>query len=476
MTQSVIDRPKEEIKEVRFQMGPRQRMAWDALHDPSIDELLYGGAKGGGKSVFGCIWAFLAAWEVMKACEIGPSDYPVVVGFMGRKQSVDFSSTTLQTWKRVIPSDDYEILEQKKLIVIRKSVAIQYGGMDDSDTIKKFNSAEYAFYFVDQAEECSENDIAMLRGTLRLKVNGKSPAYHGLLTANPAICWLKSAFITNPQPRTRFIRALPTDNPFLDADYIERLRKAFAFNPPLLRAYLEGAWDGLDQAFVVIPNSDVQACVNNAFKLWNRTKKVTVVDIAEDGGDETVIYNLVNTKIESSEIYAHRDLMDSVGRIMANAKKNKSNLVCVDKVGMGAGVFSRLNEIYTGDKNMTVYGFDSRLAAPKGLNDETYANYRAYAWFKARDKFMAKEANIPDDPALIAQLSGVTWHFTAGDVMIIDAKEGKDGLKARLGGSPDRADAYVMGLDALDHADPISRIDQWDDADKSVREINPDTV
>jgi hypothetical protein len=474
MTTETMERPAAQFHEMRFQLTEKQRLAWDALHDPSIDEVLYGGAKGGGKTVFGCVWSFVRALEIIQTCAIEPqsNQYPPVVGFIGRKQSVDFTSTTLNTWKRLIPASEYEILQQQKLIVIQGAVAIQYGGMDDSDTVKKFNSAEYAYYFVDQAEECTEGDIALLRGTLRLKVNGINPGYKGLLTANPAICWLKPAFITNPQDRTRFIRALPSDNKFLAEGYVDRLKKAFAFNPPLLKAYLEGSWDGLDAAFVVIPSDDIERSVNNKFPAWNSTRRITVCDVSESGDDETVIYDMENASIIKEEIYSHRDLMDTVGRIMAHAKQNKSSLVCVDKVGLGAGVYSRLQEIYTTDKTMRVYGFDSRISAPGDLNSQTFKNYKTYAWFKAREMFKDRKCCIPDDPTLKSQLASVTYHFTAGDVLMIDAK---DDLKERMGGSPDRADAYVMGLDALDKADPITIRDPYRVRD-SKTSFKPDLV
>lgn len=452
---------------VHFQMSPRQLLAYQSLAQINIDELLYGGAKGGGKSVFGCEFSVLKTVEVIQQCNLKPSATPPVIGFMGRKQSVDFSSTTLETWKRFIPSDLYEHKPSEKLIIIGHTAALRYGGLDDSDTIKKFNSMELAFYFIDQAEECTENDIAMLRGTLRLKLNGVQPSYKGLLTANPAICWLKKAFITAPQPGTRFVRALPSDNPFIDAQaYVEQLKKAFSFNPALLNAYLYGSWEDLDSAFTVIPAAAVERCVDSGYSARGGEKRITVCDIAEDGSDETVIYDWINAKVrrDTIEIYSHRDLMDSCGRIQAHAKKNGSNLICIDKVGLGAGVYSRLNEIYGSseddeiEQKVTIYGFDGRISPPGQLNEMTFKNYKTYAWFKAREIFKASRVDIPDDPVLKAQLAGMTWKFTSGEVIMLDTNED---VKERLGQSPDRGTTVVMGLDALSRAAIIKPYDKY---------------
>lgn len=452
---------------VSFPMSAKQKLALIALRSPEIDELLYGGAKGGGKTVFGCEWCGIDAVEVIKTCGLQPTDKPPVVGFMGRKQSVDFTSTTLETWKRFMPADLYELKTSDKLIVINKTVAIRYGGLDDSDTIRKFNSAEYAFYFIDQAEECDENDIAMLRGTLRLKLNGIQPKYKGLLTANPALCWLKKAFISSPQPGTKFIQALPSDNPFIDSKaYVAQLKKAFSFNPALLNAYLYGSWDDLDSAFTVIPSPAIDKCIDSGYTNREGEKRITVCDIAEDGSDETVIYDFIGPKLrrDTVEIYSHRDLMDTTGRLQAHAKKNGSNLICIDKVGLGAGVYSRLNEIYGSsedekmEQKVSVYGFDGRISPPGPLNEMTFKNYKTYAWFKAREIIKEGRADIPDDQVLKSQLAGMTWKFTSGEVIMLDKNED---VRKRLGQSPDRATTLIMGLDALARAQVIKPYDKY---------------
>lgn len=484
-----LERPKH-----RITLSRRQMEALFALKSDSIDELLYGGAKGGGKSVFGCQWVYLQAKQLIKEFSLAPQPNPKlipIVGFMGRKQAVDFTGTTLNTWKREIPEAAYRLgsIEGRiNVIVIEETVAIQYGGMDDSDTIKKFNSAEFAFYFVDQAEECSEVDVGMLRGALRLKIKDsktgqfRAPAYKGLLTANPAICWLKAAFITTPQPRTKFIQALPTDNPFLPESYLPQLRKAYGFKPELLRAYLEGSWEELDSAFVVIPYSDVEKNVSNEQYDKRVTKRITVCDISGQGDDETVIYDMVNTKIDAQEIYSHRSTMDTVGRIQAHATKNKSNLICIDVVGMGQGPYDRLCEVYADHPNMTVYAFDGRLTAPapkmqpgqpKALIQRTYKNFKTYAWFRAAEKFAERLCDIPDDTILKSQLSSVTWHYTSDEVIALDSKED---LREKLKHSPDRAETYVMGLEALDHADPIRKVDAYTNDKPAYRNLRPDAL
>ena len=223
----------------------KQTLAWDALRRETIKEVLYGGAKGGGKSVFGCLWCYGKAMEIIKACDIGPRKHPIPIGFMGRKRGVDFTNTTLETWKRFIPEHMYEIKGKPAEIIIADRVKILTGGLDNSDLINKFNSAEYAFFFLDQAEEIDAAQIGELRATFRLIINDKKIPGKGLFTANPAPSFLKDEFILNPTPDRVFIQALPTDNNHLGPEYIDVLKDSFKNRPELLKAYLEGSWDSL---------------------------------------------------------------------------------------------------------------------------------------------------------------------------------------------------------------------------------------
>ena len=462
MTQAVAEQQDTaQANTLNFELSHKQGLALSALADYSIDEVLYGGAKGGGKSVFGCIWTYLKAKNIIKKFDLSPSKYPPVVGFMGRKVDKDFRETTLESWKRIINPAAYELKKQEHLIVIENTVAIRYGGFDDAEESnqKKFNSAEYGFYFVDQAEELSEQDIGLIRGTLRLKLNNKPLNYRGLLTANPRICWLKDAFISYPQPRTCFIQALPTDNPFLPPNYIDTLKKAFEFRPELLRAYLYGSWDELDAGNVVIPIEDVRRNVGNHIPNYKYLYKITVADIADEGDDETVIYDLINTKIVNQEIYKHKTLMDTVGRLQAHARQNGSNMIAVDRVGLGAGVEERLIEIYAqADKKeleMEIFGFDGRVRAD---DPETFFNHNIEAWWYAAQQFKESKCDIVDDPILQSQLSQVQYYFKSNEKLALLPK---DKLKQILKCSPDRAKTYVMGLGALKRATPVKKRDAY---------------
>lgn len=184
-----------------FSQNKKQCAAYEYLFGDSQNtealELMFGGAKYGGKSWFGCLFVYLEAIRLIKLFDIKRSDNPIPVGFMGRKVSRDFTTTTLETWFKAIPAELYEIKGNPPVIIIENRVKIWTGGLDRSEDINKFNSAELCFYFLDQAEETVEDDISLLRSAVfwRTTINGIKIPGKGLLTANPAQCWLKGEFI-----------------------------------------------------------------------------------------------------------------------------------------------------------------------------------------------------------------------------------------------------------------------------------------
>lgn len=236
--------------------------AKQALARDDIKEVLYGRAKGGGKSVFGCFWCLGRALQIIEDCKIQKRKHPIPIGFMGRKRGIDFTNTTLETWKRLIPEGLYEIKSKPAEIVIANRVKILTGGLDNGDIVNKFNSAEYAVFFIDQAEEFDPEQIGELRATFWLIINGKKIPGKGLFTANPAQSFLKDKFILNPTPDRMYIQALPTDNHYLGPEYIEVLKDSFKNRPELLKAYLEGFWGSLSGFGQVIKDEWINNCLD----------------------------------------------------------------------------------------------------------------------------------------------------------------------------------------------------------------------
>lgn len=440
-----------EVKEIKIH--GKQREAFMALEDPAVTAVLYGGAKGGGKSVFACIYNYWYACKIIKDYGLTPSEYPVPIAFMGRLRSVDFKKSTLDTWKTVIPPRCYRLNKSDQEIIIGDAVKIYYGGLDDTSTINKFNSAEFGMITLDQAEECGMDDVAVLRASLRKKINDRSLPYKELYTANPAQCWLKTEFITAPRPGFRFIQALPTDNPYLDKGYIERLRLAFGHHPELLEAYLAGSWDAHADADQIIREQWVrQALQRKIPKLMFR--RFLVCDVARFGDDETVIYLFEETDIAKAKIYGKKDTMHTANVLHVCAVQEEVSAVVVDEDGVGGGVVDRLREMANGQYE--VIGINS--AAKPNHKPELYGNLRAEMWDMTGAKLEAGDIELTYvDQKMFTQLCTPKYYFRNGK-MYVEKKEDLKNPK-RLGCSPDRADPFVIGEYILDSI-PVGKSDR----------------
>jgi len=407
--------------EIDADLTEKQTLASLTLARDDIKEVLYGGAKGGGKSVFGCLWCFEKAVEIIEMCEIKERKHPIPIGFMGRKRGIDFTNTTLETWKRFIPEELYEIKGKPAEIVIANRVKILTGGLDNGDIVNKFNSAEYGFFFIDQAEEVDPAQIGELRATFRLIINGIKIPGKGLFTANPAQSFLKEEFILNPTPNRVYIQALPTDNHYLGDEYIEVLRDSFKNRPELLKAYLEGSWDSLGGFDQVIKDS----WVSNASQLTlypPTIKKLITCDPARYGNDETVIYYMENTEIKEVEIYGQKSLMHTANVLHTMSHKHGNCLIAVDVCGLGSGVVDRLIEM--GDN---VLGIDN---AGRADEPEKYYNKRAEIWCRAADMFAGCDIELKNiESRLTGQLCTPAYEFRNGKILI----ESKADIKKRLG-------------------------------------------
>jgi hypothetical protein len=405
-------------------------------------------------SWFLCVWSYIWAKAIADKFGLKKSRNPPHIGFLGRKQGIDFTRTTLARFRDVIPSENYIIRggSEKEVshILIEGRVAVDFGGLDSQQAISKFNSAEYAFAAIDQAEETTESDLRDLRGALRLCIKGKPLNYKILFTANPANCWLKQSFIGKDiSPDRRFVQALPMDNPHLPPDYINTLKAAYEHRPEILRAYLYGHWDELDGIDQCIKSGWLEiAWANQYVDEWSRV--FLSVDVARYGNDETVILLMDNGDIKEKKFYGQKGIDETANIIHVMSVENNKCPVALDDVepycGAVADILKRMGT--------PIIGCPAAGSPTIERNEERFYNLRAQMWWEAGKKLANGEISLKDkDPILQRQLTGVKYKYRNGKILI----ESKEEIKERLGESPDRGDAYVQALYAMDKVQKFRR-------------------
>ena len=86
---------------------------------------------------------------------------------------------------------------------------------------------------------------------------------------------------------------------------------------------------------------------------------------------------------------------------------------------------------------MTAFNGGESPAGPTG--QERFANRIAEVWWKMREWILAGEAVIPNDQALIGQLTGRKYAIMSDRKVKLESKE-------KLAKSPDKADALAMSF------------------------------
>ncbi|GAH51863.1 unnamed protein product [marine sediment metagenome] len=148
--------------------------------------------------------------------------------------------------------------------------------------------------------------------------------------------------------------------------------------------------------------------------------------------------------------------MYTAGKIHIWAQEKKPDLIGVDVIGLGAGVADRLREM--GDKVLDVN------SAEKAEEETKFCNLRAEMWWNTGRRFAEKDIKLTwqgesgEDKDLARELSSVSYLIRNGRILI----EPKEKIKERLGRSPDKADAYIIGLHTLDHAVISKRWLNWE--------------
>ena len=81
-------------------------------------------------------------------------------------------------------------------------------------------------------------------------------------------------------------------------------------------------------------------------------------------------------------------------------------------------------------------------------------------WDYAKREAEAGRVSLPDDDYLKEELMEATYFFNERGKLQIEKKED---IKERLGRSPDRADAWVMGVWAQKTSATVYTVDKWRD-------------
>jgi hypothetical protein len=186
------------------------------------------------------------------------------------------------------------------------------------------------------------------------------------------------------------------------------------------------------------------------------------VDVGRFGDDDsTLIKRAANVLLEPPRCWHGLDTVQLSGRIVAELEATPSDMwpseVCVDVIGIGAGVVDHLVRVA---RLQQVYGITVRAVnvAEKSPDDDCM-RLRDWLWFRGRKWFEQGDCVLPVTGVerLISELTTVTYDFTVNGKRVV---ESKDDMKKRGLSSPNEADGLLLTFAAT----PVPRkkeADRW---------------
>lgn len=411
----------------------KQEHAIYYLKDNITEEVLYGGAAGGGKSALGCLW-------LIEMCQT----YPGSRWLMGRSKLKALKETTLNTFFEQATSlgitTQFNYNQQSGIIywsngseIILKDLYL-YPSDPNFDSL---GSLEITGAFIDECNQVTYKAWQIVKSRIRYKLNKFNLIPKILGSCNPAKNWTYKEFYKKEKDKSledhrRFIQSLPTDNPHLHPSYLQSLLRLDKNSKQ--RLYF-GNWEYDDDPSTLIDQDSISDYFNPVHIHRDGNMKMTI-DVARKGKDKTVF------RVWDGWLCIHRESMgkslineivDRARELQYKYKVSNSNTV-VDEDGVGGGVVDYLD----------CEGFVNNS---KALNGENYDNLKSQCSIMMAKKICAKEVGEICNDDIVKEITSEEMEQIKIKDIDKDGRQGvvpKDKIKELIGRSPDEWDSIMM--------------------------------
>lgn len=425
----------------------KQTIALDFLEDKITEEVLYGGAAGGGKSGLGCYWQIKNRLK-----------YPGSRGFIGRAHFKTLKDTTLKTFFEIaekqglVKGKHFDLTgswdkENANCIVFVNGSIIYlrdlflYPADPDFDEL---GSLEITDAFIDECGQVVQKAKDTLRTRIRYQLDKWRLKPKILYATNPVKTWPYLEFYRptreNNMPYYRkLVQAFVTDNPFAPVAYVDSLKKLP--EGPQKQRLLHGNWEYDDDPATLIEYEKILDCFTNDFSSLDGDKYITC-DVARFGSDRTVIglWNGFKVKLFNYSGLSVTETADKVREVANRYGVANSNIIA-DEDGVGGGVVDTL--LCNGFVN------NSRPVEVPGKDTENFNNLKSQCYFHLAERINKGGLFIDCKDESLKQIIIQELEQVKQNNMDKDMKRQvlpKDKVKEIIGRSPDFADTLMMRM------------------------------
>jgi len=454
--------------------NPKQYLAWQALQDPNIAEIHYGGAAGGGKSWLG------AESRLARAIH-----YPGYKSFIGRNELKRLMATSYVTFTKVVAFHKvdpalWHLNGQYNYIEFWNGSRIDLLDLSHkpSDPMyERLGSLEYTDGWIDEAGEVPFMAVDILQSRIGRHNNfrGINPETgqeeeriakpDTLYTYNPNKGWVRRIWKQwrdgTLAPDIVFIQAFYDDNPHTKDIYGKQLDR---IKDPAMRARLKlGSFDyDDDPATLIDSDAAIDLFTNTVPESEDRFMSI---DVARHGVDKTVIYLWKGWRLYGVRIYQRQDTAVTATKAKEIAAREgiPYSQIIADEDGIGGGVIDQMRGIQGFIANSPA------LEHPDNDEQENFASVKAQCSYKLAEKINRHEMAIRiDEGQFVSEVPGLTQEVWR-DMFIEELEHiksktsttdtrlrvlSKEEVKEALGRSPDFSDTAMMRM-RLEYASSV---------------------
>lgn len=455
-----------------------QNIAMQEFDDPTVVSILFGGGAGGGKS-------FLIGLLCSMACK----KYPGTRWGLARKELKSLKQTTLATLiSKVhralgISENDYKINMLDSTITYTNGsevLLLDLTAKPSDPEMESLGSLELTGAFIDEVGEVNKKSYDILASRVNRWLNkeysitGKvvascnpSPGFvrqeyydkYHQLGAGRIQRWQSGHVWVNGErvpAYNVYIRSTVLDNPFIDDNYVEGLKR---LPPQEKKRLLDGNWNYLDEDDSLFPMAlvDKMTVYGVSENENGKFNKYIGVDPSDSGKDDTV-FTLVEEGIitKQIEIKSPQGKDDAIGffiagKLIAFAEKHGfSKPIAKNILVEGNGIGASLRDA------MRIMGWSVQIyTATLQTRNDGYYEFMVNA-----DEGKIKVLNtVIEAGTLLRQLTAHRYDLDTGKPRVTKKKE----LRQVLGRSPDHADSAMIANMAANKLKPknISSYIRW---------------
>lgn len=424
----------------------KQHLVYEALKNPLIDEIFFGGGAGGGKS-----------WLICESRLINAILYPGYRSFIGREELKRLMQSTYITWCKVcenhkIPQGTWSLNGQYNYIQFTNGSRIDLLDLKflPSDPMyERFGSLEYTDGAIEEAGEVHPLAKEVLKSRIGRHKNKDFGLRATLLNSgNPKKNWTYTTYYkpwrNGVLPENIcFIQSLYKDNPYTAEEYGKQLSQ---IKDRAMRERLrDGNWEyDVDDNDLMQYDHITDLFTNN---VEGTEIKYLIIDVARYGQDKTIFHFWNGYKMYKRLEFIKKGI-DELSVLSKNyifEEKIPYSHVLADEDGIGGGLVDNLRGIKGFHANSTPFD-DKRTNKP-----ENFQNLKTQCAYKLADKVNNHELSISlpnlsvaDKEKIIEELEQIKSKDKDNDAKkkIVPKEE----VKEILGRSPDDGDCFIMRM------------------------------